>query len=405
MDEKYNPPHIDEDFTEEEFDRLLESKFGLQDDLFSDDQDKKKQVNLDKTPTPVSPKTSLDDTAEVILPIVGSEGFSPQGQEEEPVVEISGDPYDYTIPETREAWGRLKARVDELEEVNQDLRNQLDLSAEIEATTGVDEEELTGLRRQLALVTDELDELKKDKIPELMEENRVLTQRLSQLEQENESMHREKELLTQGLEREQGTLSQEIESLKSQLTKAAEDYKTLMDSAQNRERELTARLNQNDSDLSELNAEMLRLTDDLQKTRRQMTEAADKAAEVLAEKEALLDKKITESEQEHHSTILALQKEKKVIMDELKEQHDSLQRYVSELEKEREDRGQIQDQLSMKVGLLEDEKETFKNQNLDLTEQNKKLSQELKEIKNRQEKKREDLKQLTHEMIALFDQP
>ncbi len=374
MGDKLKPPRLDEDFTEEEFDRLLESKFGIRDDLFGEGKEGGSNL-MDKTPANIENRIESDDTK------------VPETQEKETV--LGGDPYDYTIPETREAWLRLKNRVNELEEANQDLLNQLDLRDEMDDTSSNMETEIDALRSEIS---------------GLKNENHELLEKISDFQQEIENIKREKTVLTKGLEREQSSLNQVNLKLMEDLAESEKRCKSFKDNQMRLEKELLEEKRIAEDERQKAKAEFHRQNEELANKEHIIEELLQQSANQMKEKSSQHEKILREREEEYHTGILALQKEKNAIMDELSEQVGSLQKYVSELEKEREDWGQTRDQLTMKVGLLEDEKRLLNEQNIALVQESQSLTHEMKEQQSSVKNKRDELKTLVNQITGLLDQ-
>jgi len=375
MNDKYNPPRLNEDFTEEDFDRLLESKFGLDDDFSSEAGIHQAVNSSDKTPAPLVEQ----DTEEPV-----------KEEKEEKSDFINGDAYDYTIPETKDAWFRLKTHVGELEEANQDLLNQIALRDEMEFSE-TSEEEVDELRQKLNAL-----------IASSNTEKELLIQKLKDHEAEIEQLIHEKEVVTSGFEREQSNLIEEIQKLKKTLNDTDANQKSFQKKLMLLEKEQLEQNRLAEDERQEMLSKIKRIADELKNKEQEIETIRQQSANQLKEKAAQVDKLMKEREQEFNVGVLALQKEKKVIMDELKEQLTSLKRYVDELEKEKEALGQTRDQLTMKVGLLEDEKRILNEQNIAMVKETQALKQQVKESGVTAKKNSEEMQKLIGQMSNLL---
>ncbi len=382
MSEKFKPPRLDEDFTEDDFDRLLESKFGLGDELFSSEETRREGSPTDKTPATIVSSTDPDDDTKV-----------PELKSRDSL--IDGDPYDYTVPETKAAWVRLKARVSELEEANQDLRNQLELREELEDADSSDEE-LQALRQN--------NEILRSQVLDFSKKNEDLIQELARSRAEFDSLNREKDILKKGLEREHSSQNQELLRLMAAVDKTEESKLSLQEDVMRLEKELLDQKRLTEDERLTAQSRVKSLDEELKKKDQAIAEIRAEADRQLHEKTELLERIAQEHEQEYHTSILALQKEKNLIMDELNEQLSSMRSYVEGLEKEKAEWDQMRDQLTMKVGLLDDEKRSLNEQNIALVQETQAATHDLKDFRTAQNRKRDELKSLLGQMAGLLDQ-
>lgn len=350
MNDKYEPPRLNKDISEEEFDQLLESKFGDGFEQPDDRESTKERIVTDRTPAPV------DGTNDEVQK--GSNDL------------FSGDAYDYTIPETKEAWIRLKTRVGELEEANLDLRNQLELRDELDESAAGDETEIHELHRELEDVRSEL----AASVAEKSQLHRELETERQRIVQQDEELNALKPLHL--------AKQQEVMRLEKELL----DLKRILeDERQSQKRR------------SERHAEELKKKEQL------VVDLQVQMANQIQEKTAQVDKLIKEREQEFQDGILAMQKEKNALMEDLQEQLSSLQKYVRELEKEKEDWAHNRDHMAMKLGLLEDEKKQLNEQKSVLEKKNESMNQEIKSLRGNSQSRRQEMKRLMDEMAEVLD--